>query len=244
MHKKPDKMQNVIIFGASGHGSVVLDCIEKEAKYNVVGFADSFEEKGTEVCGYQVLGSEYDLPFLIEKYQLQGGVVAIGDNSTRSLVVQRILKIAPNFNYISVVHPKAELGKGVHIGAGSVVMPGVTINVNARIGKHCIINTNSSLGHDGLINDFSSLAPGVCVGGNFVLGKGSAICLGSNIIENITIGSHSVVGAGSLVLDSIADNLLVYGAPARVIKKRIASEPYLAGKKKLQSLNTLQEKKI
>jgi phospholipid/cholesterol/gamma-HCH transport system permease protein len=28
-------MQNVVIFGASGHGSVVLDCIEKEAKFKV-----------------------------------------------------------------------------------------------------------------------------------------------------------------------------------------------------------------
>ena len=39
-------MQNIIIFGASGHGSVVLDCLEKQNKYNVVGFLDSFKKKG------------------------------------------------------------------------------------------------------------------------------------------------------------------------------------------------------
>lgn len=242
MHKSPDQMQNVVIFGASGHGSVVLDCIEKEAKYNVVGFVDSFEEKGTHVNGYSVLGSEYDLPFLIEKYQLLGGIIAIGDNSTRNLVVERILKIAPEFHYVSAVHPNAQLGKNVQIGIGSVVMPGVTINANALIGNHCILNTNSSLDHDGFMSSFSSLAPNVCVGANFILGKGSAICLGTNIIENITIGEYTVVGAGSLVVGNITDHVLVYGAPAKIIKKRIASEPYLSGKKKSSPLTLLVKK--
>lgn len=220
-------MQNVIIFGASGHGSVVLDCIEKEAKYNVVGFIDSFKEKGTQINGHFVLGNEQDLPSLAEKHQIFGGIIAIGDNCTRSELVDRIKKIAPNFKYITVVHPSAEIGKDVEIGSGSVIMPGVTVNANANIGSHCILNTNSSLDHDGFMNHFSSLAPNVCIGANFILGKGSAICLGSNIIENITIGSYSVIGAGSLVVGNFGSNLLVYGSPAKIIRKRTSNEKYL-----------------
>jgi len=237
-------MQNVIIFGASGHGSVVLDCIEKEGKYKVVGYVDSFEEKGTKVNGYSVLGSEYDLPHLILEHQLLGGIIAIGDNWTRNLVVERVQKIAPDFEYISAVHPNAEIGKDVQIGKGSVVMPGVTINANAVIGNHCILNTNSSLDHDGVMSNYSSLAPNVCVGANFILGKGSAICLGANIIENITIGSHTVIGAGSLVVGSITDNVLVYGAPAKIIRKRIPSEPYLSGKKRRPAQLTYLTKEL
>jgi len=237
-------MQNIVIFGASGHGSVVLDCIEQEAKYKVVGFIDSFKKKGTEVNGYTVLGSEYDLPFLIEKHQIVGGIVAIGDNWTRSLVVERILKIRTDFNYVSAVHPNAQVGKDVQIGRGSVVMPGVTINANAIIANHCILNTNSSLDHDGFMNNFSSLAPNVCVGGNFILGKGSAICLGTNIIENITVGEYSVVGAGSLLVGNVSDCVVVYGAPAKIVRKRIPSEPYLSGNKKSTSVFPLLAKEV
>lgn len=224
-------MQNIVIFGASGHGSVVLDCIEKEAKYQVIGFVDSFKTKGTEHNGYTVLGSEYDLPQIIEEYEVFGGIVAIGDNWNRSLIVDRIAKIVPDFNYVSAVHPNAEIGKEVQLGDGSVIMPGVMVNANAIIGNHCILNTSSSLDHNGLMNHFSSLAPNVCAGGNLILGKGSAICLGSNIIENITIGAHTVIGAGSLVVGNIGDHLLVYGSPAKIVRKRIASEPYLGGNK-------------
>lgn len=237
-------MQNIVIFGASGHGSVVLDCIEKEARYKVIGFVDSFKKKGTEVNGYEVLGSEYDLPLLIDKYQIFGGIVAIGDNWTRNLVVDRILKIVPEFNYISAVHPSAQVGKDVQIGRGSVVMPGVTINANAIIANHCILNTNSSLDHDGFMNNFSSLAPNVCVGGNFILGKGSAICLGTNVIENITVGEHSVVGAGSLLVGNVSDCVVVYGAPAKMVRKRIPSEPYLSGNKNPSSVIPLLAKEI
>jgi len=166
------------------------------------------------------LGSEYDLPFLIEKYQIMGGIVAIGDNWTRNLVVERVSKIVPEFKYVSV-----------HIGAGSVVMPGAIINANAIVGNHCILNTNSSLDHDSFMDNFSSLAPKVCVGGNVIIGRASAICLGANIVANITIGEHSVIGAGSLVIRNISNLALVYGSPAKLIRKRIASEPYLAGKK-------------
>jgi FlaA1/EpsC-like NDP-sugar epimerase len=51
-------MKNIVIIGASGHGGMILDCIEKEGRYHVLGFIDSFKEKGTEYLGYEILGNE------------------------------------------------------------------------------------------------------------------------------------------------------------------------------------------
>lgn len=225
-------MKNIIIFGASGHGSVVLDCIEKEGKYNIVGFLDSFKKKGSRHNGYSILGSAYDLPSLIDKYNLIGGVVAVGDNWLRNTLAKKITKIAPDFTFISSIHPNTVIGNNVSIGVGVVIMPGVIINSNSTIGNHCILNTFSSLDHDGKMNDFSSLAPGVRVGGNFELGSYSAICLGAQIIENITIGKHTVVGAGALVLKNIDSNIMAYGSPAKIIRNRSVGDPYLSVNRK------------
>lgn len=238
-------MQNVIIFGASGHGSVVLDCLEKEGKYNVVGFVDSYKSKGYRINGYQVLGSEIDLPYLINRFNVSGGIVAIGDNWTRKLIVDKISKVVPNFNFINTIHPKAILGKDVLLGCGNVFMPGAIVNANSIIHDFCIINTNSSLGHDGIMDSFSSLAPSVCAGGGLKLGRFSAISLGVNIINGIEIGEHAVIGAGSLVVDDFGDKLVVYGSPARIIRNRTIGEPYLSTPKKqyfseLKSLNNVQ----
>lgn len=224
-------MQNIIIFGASGHGSVVLDCFEKQRKYNVVGFLDSFKKKGSKINGYEVLGSEYDLPSIMDVHRVIGGIVAIGDNWVRNMMVDRILQFKPEFRFINVIHSNTTIGVDVVIGQGTVVMPGVVVNANATIGNHCILNTNASLGHDGFMGNYSSLAPRVCAGGNFILGEGAAIGLGTNIIENITIGEHTVLGAGSLVLRNIESYVLAYGSPAKKIRHRRSGESYLSGNK-------------
>ncbi len=233
---KSDEMQNIVIFGASGHGSVVLDCIEKEANFKVVGFIDTFKKKGMDVNGIPVLGNENDLPVLMEKYNIHGGIVAIGDNWIRNSMVERINKIMPNFVHVSIVHPSAEIGKNVQIGAGTVIMPGVIVNANSCIGNFCILNTNSSLGHDSCMEHFSSLAPKTCTGGNFNLGKYSAVCLGANIIDSISIGHHTVVGAGSLVVGNLDSNILAFGSPAKKIRFREKGEPYMAKRNRKSSV--------
>lgn len=226
------QMKNIVIFGASGHGSVVLDCLEKMGNFEVVGFIDSFRSKGTKIFGYEILGNERDLPLLVEKHNIQGGIVAIGDNWTRHLMVKRILSVFKNFNFISAIHPTATVGKDVIIGKGVAIMPGAIINSNTLVGNFCIINTNASLGHDGNLKPFSTLSPGVCVGGNFALGQFSVVSLGAKVIENVSVGAHSVIGAGSLVLQDIPEQVLAHGSPAVVIRTRDIGESYM-GKKKI-----------
>ena len=229
-------MKNVLIFGASGHGSVVLDILESEGSYNPIGFLDSFKPVGTKVNGYEVLGSETDLPRLMDAYGISGGIVAIGDNWSRKTVVGRIRATVPNFEFISAVHPSALIAKNVKIGEGSVLMPGVIVNSNARIGNFCILNTASSLDHDGKMEEYSSLAPKVCTGSHFLLGKYSAVCIGVNVVECVRIGEHTVVGAGSLVTRALPDRVVAYGSPARIIRRRQVGEPYLSGLRKAEVL--------
>ena len=223
-------MKNVLIFGASGHGSVVLDCLESSLEYRPVGFVDSFVKEGTNKNGYKILGAEKDLPLLMERYNVKGGIVAVGDNWIRRQFVRKILKIYPGFPFISVVHPSSIISRNVEIGKGTVIMPGSIINANSVIGDHCIVNTRASLDHDGIMYDYTSLAPGVCTGGNVIIGEGSAICLGARIIENTSVGDYSVIGSNSLVLEDIPSKVLAYGNPARVIRKRMVWEPYLKWK--------------
>ncbi len=222
-------MKNVVIVGASGHGGMVLDCMKKEGRYKVLGFLDSFKKKGVQQNGLEVLGNELDLKWLVEKLDIHGIIVAIGNNWTRKAMTDKIDNIAPSLEIVTAVHPKATIGMGVKIGKGSVIMPGAVVNANSCLGDYCILNTHSSLGHDGKMEDFSSIASGVSTAGNLVLGKYSVISLGANVIENITIGEHSLVGAGSLVLDDVETYSVVYGSPARFISGRKASDPYLKG---------------
>lgn len=222
-------MKNIIIIGASGHGGMVLDCIRKEGRYRVLGFVDSFKKKGTKQSGLKVLGSELDLPWLIWKLNIQGAIVAIGNNWIRKGIVDKISKIAPTLEMVTTIHPNATIALSAKIGRGNFIAPGALVNANSQIGDFCILNTNSSLGHDGKMGNFSSISSGVCTGGQLILGAYSAISLGVNVIENISVGEHSLIGAGSLVIDHVDAYSMVYGSPARFIRRRKTGDGYLTG---------------
>lgn len=235
--------KKIVIVGASGHGGMVMDCTEKAGKYSVLGFLDSYKEKGTTYSGYLILGDEQEIPKLIANQDLYGVIIAIGNNCTRKRMMDKLLDITPTLNFVTIIHPSAVISRNIKIGKGTVIMPGVIVNSNSKIGNFCILNTNSSLGHDGEMQDYSSISSGVCTGGNLVLGKFSAISLGANIIENITIGENSIVGAGSLVVKNVMENCIVYGSPARFIRHRSMEDPYLKGDQDSPMLNGLRNKK-
>ncbi|MUU76956.1 LbetaH domain-containing protein [Winogradskyella endarachnes] len=107
------------------------------------------------------------------------------------------------------------------------LIAGTIVNVHTKIGKLCILNTKSSLDHDSEMADFSSLAPSVNVSGNVKIGECSSICLGASIIQNLSIGCHTVVGAGSLVLKSIGNYKQAFGSPIDTVKSRKANAVYL-----------------
>jgi acetyltransferase-like isoleucine patch superfamily enzyme len=71
------------------------------------------------------------------------------------------------------------------------------------------------------------LAPNATTGGNVSVGEFSAISIGATIKHGISIGKHTIIGAGALVLNNFGDNCIVYGTPAKEIRKRTAGERYL-----------------
>jgi len=220
-------VENIVIVGSSGHAKVVIDIVEQAGRYRIAGLIDSFRPRGEETLGYPVLGTEQDLPHLIDAHGVAGLLVAIGDNHAREQVTTDLAALVPGLPCVSAVHPAARIGKASTIGAGTVVMAGAVINPCCTIGSGCIVNTNASLDHDGVMADFSSLAPGVVTGGNCRIGHGAAIGLGAMLRHRIAVGEHSVVGAGSVVLHDVEPYTVAYGNPARRVRARAPGDRYL-----------------
>jgi len=217
----------IVLFGASDQCRHTLDIIEQEGRYRVVGIFDTAKPPGTRVDGYPVLGYLEKLPEAMRDLQVQGGLIAIGDNFIRRKVVHEILNVVPDFSFITTIHPSAIIGKQVSIGPGSTIMEGVIINNNCTIGAHCNLWTRASLDHDSTIHDYSSFSPGVVTGGRVTIGECTVIGIGASILHYRTVGDHCVIGGGSLVNKNIPDYSLAWGVPARVIRERTAGEKYL-----------------
>jgi sugar O-acyltransferase (sialic acid O-acetyltransferase NeuD family) len=220
-------MENIILIGAGSHARYCVDIIEKENKYKIIGFTDPYKPIGEKVCDYPVLGRQEDIIELSEKYNIQGGVITIGDNWIRKLVYDIIIGQMPDFMFVNAIHPSTIIGRNVFFGVGIVIMAGCIINPGSHVGNFCFFATGAQLEHDGYMDDYSSLSAGSITGGNVRIGKFTAITLGVTILDRIKIGDHSVIGSGSLVLKDVPDNVVAYGSPAKVIRSRKAGDKYL-----------------
>lgn len=220
-------MKNIVIIGGGNQAHYTIDIIEKEGKYNIVGIIDSICEIGSDRFGYKVIGRQEDINNLIKKYNIQGGLISIGDNWSRYYVYNQILEIVPNFEFVNAIHPSVVIGNTTELGIGIVAMAGCIFNPKAKIGNFTFFATGAQVEHDNEIGDFASISAGSLTGGYVKLGKFSAITLGVTVMDRIEIGENTVIGAGSLVIKSLPDNVLAYGNPAKIIRNRNIGEKFL-----------------
>ncbi|MCH4823818.1 acetyltransferase [Gramella lutea] len=196
----------MIIFGASGHGKVIIDVIESTG--NSVDFVIDDDVSVKELLEYKVDHS------FNASMKNQPVIIAVGKNQTRKRIAERL----ENSISEALVHRSAMVSNSSFIDFGSVVMANASINSSATIGKHCIINTNSVVEHDSILSDFVHISPGAVITGNVKIGEGSHVGAGAIVIPGITIGKWVTIGAGAVIIEDIPDNAVVVGNPGRIIK--------------------------
>ncbi len=221
-------LPGIAVVGSRGHAKVVIDVIERDGRYRIVGLVDSFRPAGEESYGYPVLGTEAVLPELVGRREISGAFIAVGDNWGRHVVLEKLEALVPGLEYVTAIHPSAQVARGADLGRGVVLMAGAIVNSDSRVGEFSVVNTNASLDHDCMMGRFSSLAPGATVGGYVRLGEFTAVAPGATVIDRRTIGPHVVVGAGAVVVSDLPERCVAYGVPARVVRSRRPGDPYIS----------------
>ena len=110
------------------------------------------------------------------------------------------------WNWMCQYHESLVLGKNTDIGAFTYINAryGVEIGEDVQIGSHCSIYSWSTI--DGKK-------------GKVTIKRNARIGTHSVIMPGVTIGENAVVGACSFVTEDVADNVTVFGIPARVIRR-------------------------
>jgi len=213
-----DKLLKTVIWGASGHSTIVADILSLGDEYEVLGFLDDLspERAGESFAGATVLGGRDRLATL-KGEGVSHMALGIGDCSVRVKLAGEAL--AAGYALVTAIHPSAVIASDVSVGEGSVICAGVVVNTTARIGRAVIVNTSASIDHHCVIEDGAHIAPGVHLPGNVHVGSETLIGVGSTTRDGVRIGSGCVIGAGSVVIEDIPDDAVAYGNPARIVSK-------------------------
>ena len=213
-------MKKLVLFGASDFGDEIVqlfrDINKNRNQWELVGFLDdNAEQAGKSRNGVPVLGDRRWLDN-VDAHNLWF-VCCIGNPKVREEIVAFLAERAGHFAI--GIHPAVIMSDTVRIGEGSMITAGNIFTTNITIGKHVIFNLACTIGHYSNIEDFVTVNPGVNISGGVRLRKGSYLGTNASILEKITIGSSSVIGAGAVVTKDIPDHVTAVGVPAKVIKE-------------------------
>ncbi len=114
---------------------------------------------------------------------------------------------------------------------------GIEIHPGATIGRRFFIDHGMGvvIGETTIVSDDVLIYQGVTLGGTGkehgkrhpTLGNNVVVGSGAKVLGNITIGSNSRIGAGSVVIDEVPENSTVVGIPGRVVQQKVVVEGQL-----------------
>ena len=190
-------MKNIILIGGGGHCKSVIDVIEQEGRFEIVGIVDKPELLGSNVLGYSVIGNDSDLDSLAKKYQY--ALITVGQIKSPLLRI-KLFDLATEAGFIlpSIISPNAYVSKYASIGNGVIIMHNALVNVSASIGDNCIVNSKALIEHDCLISKHCHISTNATINGGVIVQSGCFIGSGTITKESITIGENSFIKAGSL----------------------------------------------
>jgi sugar O-acyltransferase (sialic acid O-acetyltransferase NeuD family) len=154
----------------------------------------------------------------INQLSIDGAIVAIGNNRSRRHVFGHLIDL--NMPLINAIHPSAIIAQHSYWGQGIVVCANAVVNIDNHIGDNTILNTACTIDHDCVLEAHVHIAPGVHVAGAVRIGEGTLVGIGSSIIPQRTIGQWVTVGAGSVVIENVPDQVTVAGVPARILDSK------------------------
>ena len=214
--------KKLILFGASNFGDEIVQLFRDINKassspvWDIVGFLDdNASSHGKVRNGVPVLGSKdwinsndiKDICF----------VCVIGNPKIKAKIVAFLKEKKAKF--ATGVHPSVIVSETSSVGEGTVITAGNIITTNAQIKDHIIINLACTIGHYTVIENYCTINPGANISGDVVLKEGVYIGTNATVLEKITIGKYSILGAGAVANKEIPENVTAVGIPAKVIKQ-------------------------
>ncbi|HEX6351449.1 NeuD/PglB/VioB family sugar acetyltransferase [Actinophytocola sp.] len=195
----------VHIVGAGGLGREVLDAF----------FALGYPAEDLVLVDDHVPTTEVHGVPVCRPYEVTGGafVVAVADPAVRRTLSKRMIGygLVPT----SVVHPRAVLAHDVRPTDGCLILAGAFVSTGVRLGPYTQVHYNVTVGHDTVLDEYVTLLPGATVSGSVTLRSDVTVGCNASVLQTLTIGARTMVGAGAVVTRNQPADRVVVGVPAR-----------------------------
>jgi sugar O-acyltransferase (sialic acid O-acetyltransferase NeuD family) len=205
-------VSDLLIMGIHPHAIEMADIVERinavHPTWTLVGFVSAFGDKvGEQLAGLPVLSEQealerYPTAFIIPEHEWPKKVDL------------------PRHRLATLIDPSTFVSRTACIGLGCVIYPHCYVGSNARIGDFLFCLSGSIINHNDVIGDRVTLTSGVVIAGDVHIEDDCYLGQACTIRELRRIGTGSLIGMGSVVLNDVAANSVMVGNPARRLRAR------------------------
>jgi len=191
-------MKDIILIGGGGHCKSVIDVVEHEGVFNIIGIIDKSERIGESILNYKIIGNDSELKNLVKT--CENALISVGQiisPQKRIDLFENLLRLG--FLLPTVISPRAYISKNSRIGIGTIIMHDAVISAGVVIGDNCIINTKSIIEHGSRIGDHCHISTNAVINGEVIVGEGSFIGSSAVTKEGIKINNNFFAKAGSVI---------------------------------------------
>lgn len=213
-------VDEIVIWGASGHAKVLLEYLRTSAK-RVVAFIDNNPQASTLIEKVPVLHGKREFECWYSARpatQSLGFLVAIGGDKGAARIELHEYLEGQRLSPVTAIHHTAFVAHNCKIGPGSHVLAHASICVETVLGRNCIVNTSASVDHECTLEDGVHIAPGATIAGCVHIERFAMVGAGATVLPRVKIGESAVVGAGAVVLGNVDPYTVVVGNPARKLR--------------------------
>jgi len=231
---------SVAIVGWHDGGAGQIDSwLEKAHDYHVACFVNPTDEplqidgnkiqRDSKVFSYPTENTFKDRPLInsadwaaiVKDLNIKNILVTTDEPATHRLELINMAR-EKGLKLINAIHPTAVIMED------AILHDNIILQANSFIGYRTevfpgVIVTSAHLDHHNVIKECASIGPGVVTAGNVTVGAFARLHPGAVVVNRTKIGRNVTVGAGTVVIKDVPDDVTVVGVPGRIIENQHAT---------------------
>ena len=202
------------IYGSGGAGKEVFDLLqetpEEREKWDETVFIDDTMESGEYWSCRRFTFEDFRKEITPDQAKV---VIAVGEPKAREDLYNRVKEAG--YSLATLVHRLAFVSDTAKLGEGVVLQDGVRISPETVMGANTFVNHRSMIGHNCVIGKHCQISANVMIAGCVTIGDTVFAGVSSCIRDHTTVGEHTILSMGSVVLKDVRPYKIVLGNPAR-----------------------------
>lgn len=217
-------MRKLYVVGSSGFAKQTAQLALRSARnrWEFGGYiSQDRSDIGKELPYGRIIGDDAWLLALDEPSDV---AIGIGYPKIRRAIALR-LQTNDRLSFPNLIHPSVEVNEGwMKLGCGNAIYEGCILSCEISIGDFCSFNKNVTISHGCTIGSYNVVNTSANIAGHARLGDEILVGTGAQVLPRISVTSRAVVGAGAVVEETILQEGIYTGMPARLATRDIVKE--------------------